>query len=575
LIYSFDDCELDTARFELRRAGSLVPIERQVFDVLTYLVQHHERLVTKDELLDKVWGDRFVGEAALNSRVMSARKAIGDTGRAQRLIKTVRGRGYRFVAGLHSGQTTEALSAPAELRRSSTARHHEQEIRFCTTQDGVRLAYATLGEGPPLVKAPNWLSHLEYDFRSPVWRHWLEELSRDHTFIRYDTRANGLSDWDVEDQSFEAWVRDLEAVVDAVGLDRFPLLGVSQGGPVAIEYSVRHPERVSQLILYGSYAKGWRLRASEEDILEEEAIQTLMRRGWGRDDPTYRQIFASSFIPGATLEQMRWFNDLSRVSISPENAVRFRQTTGNIDVSDLLSNVRVPTLVLHSRGDLRVVFDQGRVLAGGIPGARFVPLESANHILLEDESAWAIFLREVREFLGAPTETGTHAENIQSILFTDIEGSTELTHRLGDARARELFRAHETIIREALTSHAGSEVKTMGDGFMASFNSTTRALECAVAIQRAISRLDAGGSPLRVRIGINAGEPIVERDDLFGTSVILASRLAGQAAGQEILVSDVVRQLSSGKGFTFSDRGEARPKGFAEPVRVFEVKWQN
>jgi class 3 adenylate cyclase/pimeloyl-ACP methyl ester carboxylesterase/DNA-binding winged helix-turn-helix (wHTH) protein len=577
VIYSFGDCELDATRFELRRAGRTVAVERQVFDVLFYLVRNRERLVTKDELLDAVWGDKFVGEAALNSRVMSARKAIGDSGKEQRLIKTIRGRGFRFVAAVTEPAVAEengserypAETAPPpptpELKRS------EQHIRFCTTADGVRLAYATLGSGPPLVKAPNWLSHLEYDWRSPIWRHWLEELSRDHTFIRYDTRANGLSDWDVDDQSFEAWVRDLETVVDAAGLETFPLLGISQGGPVAIAYAVRHPERVSRLLLYGSYAKGWRLRVKgDEELQEQEAVLTLMRRGWGRDDPTYRQIFASSFIPGATLEQMRWFNDLCRVSTSPENAVRFRETSGGIDVTGLLSQVSCPTLVLHARGDLRVNFEQGRVLAAGIPGARFVPLEGVNHILLEDEPAWPVFLREAREFLGVAAAREEAGMNIQTILFTDVEGSTELTHELGDAKARELFRAHEAIIRRALALHGGSEIKTLGDGFMAAFKSATRALECAVAIQRGIEA-DPGG--LRVRVGLNAGEPIAEGDDLFGTSVILASRLAGKASGGEILVSDVVRQLASGKGFAFNDRGRMSMKGYAEPVHVFELRW--
>jgi pimeloyl-ACP methyl ester carboxylesterase len=277
----------------------------------------------------------------------------------------------------------------------------EQEIRFCLTPDRVQIAYATVGEGFPLVKAANFLSHMEFDWRSPVWSHWLAELARDHLLVRYDERGCGLSDWAVEDFSFDAWVRDLESVVDALGLDQFVLLGISQGGPVAIEYAARHPDRVRQLILYGAYARGWAKRGSVEPKMEEQrALITLMREGWGRDNPAYRQIFTSLFIPEATLEQMRWFNELQRMSTSPENAVRFSEAFGEIDVQDRLRQLAVPTLVLHARRDAVVPFDEGRLLAASIPGTRFVSLESGNHILLSDEPAWETFLSEVRGFLG-------------------------------------------------------------------------------------------------------------------------------------------------------------------------------
>lgn len=584
MIYSFEDFELDTRRFELRRNGQNIPLERQVFDVLAYLVEHNDRLVSKEELLDKVWGDRFVGEAALNSRVMAARKAIGDSGREQRLIKTVHGRGYRFVAPV--AVEGRSLATPAEPEAPAIARvptppltasqRREQDIRICTTLDGVRIAYATVGEGPPLVKAANWLSHLEFDWRSPVWRHWIEELSRDHMLVRYDERGCGLSDWDVKEFSLESWVRDLETVVDTLRLERFPLIGISQGGPVAMTYAAKHPERVSHLILYGAYGRGRAKRPrSDEQADEREAVITLTRAGWGRDNPAYRQMFAASFIPGGSPEHQRWFSDLCRISTTPQNAVSFMQTFDDIDTGDLATGLDLPVLVLHARNDERVDFDEGRRLAASIPGARFVPLDSENHILLEDEQAWPKFLREVRTFLGVETEAGIAPRgNVHSILFTDIEGSTELTHRLGDQRARELLRGHEKIVREALKIHGGSEVKTMGDGFMAAFHSATRALECAVAIQEGMSRREDGGERLRVRIGVNAGEPIVEEEDFFGSVVILAARLAAKASGEEILVSDVVRQLAAGKGFQFSDRGQVMFKGYVEPVRVFELRWQ-
>ena len=277
----------------------------------------------------------------------------------------------------------------------------QQEIRFCTASDGVRIAYASGGEGPPLVKAANWLNHLEYDWESPVWRHVFHELARDHRLVRYDERGNGLSDWDVEDISFDAFVRDLETVVDAAGLERFPLLGISQGCSVSIAYAARHPERVSHLVLYGGYARGRYKRGLPDEREQGEAMITLMRQGWGQENPAFRQIFTSLFIPGGTQEHTQWFNDLQRITTSPENAVRLRETFNMIDVSALLPEVNVPTLVLHCRGEAAVPFDEGRLLAAMIPDARFVALEGQNHLILEDEPAWPRFLEEVRSFLGS------------------------------------------------------------------------------------------------------------------------------------------------------------------------------
>jgi class 3 adenylate cyclase/pimeloyl-ACP methyl ester carboxylesterase len=277
----------------------------------------------------------------------------------------------------------------------------DQEIRFCMAPDGVRIAYATVGSGPPLVKAPNWMNHLEYDWRSPIWRHLLQELSRDHTLVRFDQRANGLSDWDVDDVSFDASVRDLEAVVEAQGLERFSLLGISQGCAISIAYAVKHPDRVSHLVLYGGFARGVLSQGSQSVQERVAALATLMRHEWGQDNPAFRQIFTARFIPGGTQEQIKSFNELQRISISPDNAVRALDTMNNTDVTTLLAKVTTPTLVLHCRGDAIIPFNEGRKLAAGIPNARFVPLEGDNHLMLEHEPAWPRFLNEVRSFLGA------------------------------------------------------------------------------------------------------------------------------------------------------------------------------
>jgi len=244
------------------------------------------------------------------------------------------------------------------------------------------------------------MTHLEFDFESPIWRHLYSELSRDHTLIRYDARGNGLSDRDVESVSFETFVGDLETVVDAAGAERFALLGISQGCAISIAYAVRHPERVTHLILFGGYAIGWAKRArSAAEKEQDAAMLTLMRLGWGQENPAFRQLFTSQFIPGGTKEQTDWFNELQRISTSPEDAVRNLLANGDTDVSALLGQVAVPTLVMHARDDARVPFDQGRRLAAGIPGARFVPLPSVNHLILENEPAFPRFLQEIRAFV--------------------------------------------------------------------------------------------------------------------------------------------------------------------------------
>jgi pimeloyl-ACP methyl ester carboxylesterase/DNA-binding CsgD family transcriptional regulator len=279
----------------------------------------------------------------------------------------------------------------------------DQRIRFCRTVDGIRLAYAVTGDGPPLVKAPNYMSHLEYDWDSPVWGHWMEALSSHWSLLRYDTRGLGLSDIEVKDISLDAWVEDLATVVDAAGLDRFPLLGISAGGPVAIAYAARHPERVSRLVLYGSYARG-RFRRSDrpEDHRQAQLLLDLMASGWGHDNAAFRHVFTSLFMPDGTPEQLAWFDELQRISTPPENAVRFERAYFDLDVRALAEQITAPALVLHARNDAMCPFDGGRELAGLLPHSEFVPLEGQNHILLEHEPAWERFVGAVEEFLDRP-----------------------------------------------------------------------------------------------------------------------------------------------------------------------------
>ncbi len=296
----------------------------------------------------------------------------------------------------------------------------EQRVQFCTAEDGAKIAYSITGEGPPLVRAAHYLSHLEYDFESPVWKHWIRELSRYNTYIRYDERGCGLSDHNPPEFSFKAWVSDLEAVVDSVGLDKFDLLGVSQGGAVAIAYAATHPDRVKHLILYGAYARGWGKRSgattSSQALETRQTMHKLIELGWGQDNPAFRQVFTSLFVPEGGPEQQGWFNELQRVSCSPKNAMAFDAVFSNIDVTALLEKVTVPTLVLHARHDSVAPFEEGRLLASEIPGSRFTSFDGRNHILLENEPAWGAFLREVRQFLGSPPGDTYAAVECQGVL---------------------------------------------------------------------------------------------------------------------------------------------------------------
>ncbi|HEX7115265.1 MAG TPA: alpha/beta fold hydrolase [Steroidobacter sp.] len=335
----------------------------------------------------------------------------------------------------------------------------QQTIRFVRSRDGVRLAVASSGRGPPLVKSANWLSHLEFDWHSPVWRHWFRFLSDGRELIRFDPRGCGLSDWKVEDLSHAAQVADLEAIIEASDLDRFALLGLSQGGAACIEYAVRHPERVSKLVLYGCYAEGWAHRG-EESRRQNEALIELIRQGWGQENPAFRQLFASLFIPDADAEQVRWFSDLMRTTTEPEIAARILEFFGEINVRTLLPQVRVPTLVVHARGDARIPFEQGRLLAAEIPGARFVTLESRNHILVESEPAWKRFCQEFDEFVeragppsGGVPQRGdlpelTARENAILHLVAQGHGNSEIAARL--FISEKTVRNHLTNIFEKL-----------------------------------------------------------------------------------------------------------------------------
>lgn len=343
-----------------------------------------------------------------------------------------------------------------------------QHIKFCTSSDGTRIATAKLGRGPPLLRTAHWLSHVEHDARSPVWTDWLEELSRDHTYIRYDQRGCGLSDWSVPSMSLDAWVDDLAAVVAAYGLKKFALFGMSQGGAIAIAYAARHPENVSHLVLFGAYAQGMLRRPDLTDQQREEAatLVKLIRLGWGRDNPAFRQVFTSQFIPEGTRDQHQWFNDLERISASPENAAAIVETLYQIDVTAEAERIRVPTLVLHSRLDARVPFEEGRRIAALIPSARFVPLEGRNHVLLRDEPAWSRFWDEFRAFAG---DRGGPAASLRQAGLTESELQVLALIARGldnTAIAGSLAKSEKTVRNQVSSIFAKLDVRTRAEAIV-------------------------------------------------------------------------------------------------------------
>jgi pimeloyl-ACP methyl ester carboxylesterase/DNA-binding CsgD family transcriptional regulator len=302
----------------------------------------------------------------------------------------------------HEVKTPWAVGVPEQWACSM-----KQQIQFCTTQDGVRLALAKAGEGPPLVRTANWFTHLELDWDSAIWRHWFEALADGRTLVRYDPRGSGLSDRNVDDFSLEAWIRDLEAVVDAAGLQRFPLIGLCQGGVVAVAFAARHPQRVSRLILYDSYLSGAYAEGVDERMQKQaQTLSEMIELGWGREAGAFREVFANLLMPDATKEQLRWIGELQRRSASAPTAKRLWDAFNTFDIRAEAKKLRVPTLVFHVRGDAMVPFEAGRRLAAAIPNARFVPLEGKNHILLANEKAWQTFRAELANFLAAdePTE---------------------------------------------------------------------------------------------------------------------------------------------------------------------------
>ncbi|MCG6903350.1 MAG: alpha/beta hydrolase [Rhodobacter sp.] len=402
MIHSFANCELDPRSHSLRRAGVPVHVEPQVFDLLHLMVRSGNDMVSYDRVIQEVWAGRIVSDATLSSRISAARKAVGDTGSAQSIIRTIARRGLQLVVPVTMRRDVEA-AAPEQATQPGPPEvaARQQIIRYVTSGDGVSIAYAISGRGPPLVRVGHWLTHLDLDWESPVWRPLIDRLGQTHTVFRYDQRGTGLSAREFPGRGIDEFVDDLRAVVDATGADRVPIFTASQGVPTALKFAVENPDRVSRLVLVGGYFQGRYFRGSEEARQVARTQLELVRAGWGKAGSPYLKLFSQIFMPGGTDAQLESFVAMMLASASPQNAARLRDVIDNFDISDIVSKVRARVLLIHARGDNVHPVEQSQTMARKIPGAELIVLDSPNHVPLPTDPAWQIIMDETERFLAA------------------------------------------------------------------------------------------------------------------------------------------------------------------------------
>jgi len=442
----------------------------------------------------------------------------------------------------------------------------DREVRYCTTEDGVRIAYCVEGEGPPLFAYQNFVESFSLDHLLPEQEVFWAKMARHYKVIRFDIRGTGLSQRGCEHYGLDEFTTDLDAVVAATKLKRFALWASLTASPYAIKYAADHPRLLTHLVLFCAYANPSAVYTP--DTIRAYAVL------WRTNPEVAAQAMADQDIRLRQTKVGEQFARQFMESVTSDDMARMLTFAAEPewDATPYLPRVKTPTLIMHRRNASVAPLEHGQRIAAAIPNSRFVPMDgNTGFYAIENTDA---VIDCVLKFTqpGSSVKSPEQGSAFRTILFTDLVGHTEMMSRLGDERGRSVLREHERITREVLKANGGTEVKTMGDGFMASFGSVTKAVECAIALQRAFAERE--GEPLNVRVGLNAGEPIEEDGDLFGATVILASRIAAKAEGGEILVADTVRGLCSGKGFLFADRGEFVAKGFEEPVRVYEVSWR-
>ncbi len=388
----FNDCVLDLKRHAFSKGDLAVRLEPQVFELLALFASHPNELITKDRILSEVWHGRIVSEAALSSRINAVRRAIGDSGQTQSMLRTVPRLGFEFIAPVTTAQT-ELGTMPVQDGAAA------QTVRMAMSGDQTRIAFAATGQGPPLLRAGHFLTHLEHDWRSPVWQPLLEHFGQYFRFVRYDQRATGLSDPNPPSLELDALVDDLRAVADAAGLDKFPIFAASQGVPVTVAFAARYPERVSKIVLYGGYAQGRSMRGTSAESENAEAIRTVIKTGWGKSGSAFASAFTTLYMPDASQEQIAHITELQLASATPENAVALRTAIDQFDVTDLLEQVQAPTLILHAREDSVHPYEQSCVLAAGIPNAKLRIVEGRNHMPIWQSESWQEIMKAMMAFL--------------------------------------------------------------------------------------------------------------------------------------------------------------------------------
>ena len=552
VIFEFEDFELDTERFELRQAGQPRRVEPQVFDVLRYLVVNPDRVVTKEELLDNVWGDRFVSESALTSRIKAARQALGDSGRQQRFIATAHGRGYRFLPSVvcREGDGDEPSSG--------------RDIRYARSGD-VNIAYELTGDGPTdIVLIAGFVSHLEIDWEDPRSAAFLERLGGMGRLIRFDKRGSGLSDRPPDLPDLETRMDDVRAVMDAAGSERAVVLGVSEGGPMAALFSATYPARTEALVLYGSYAR----RVRTDDYPWAATLEERMEYAASTEAEWGFRSDMQRMCPNADDTMADWWQRRARAAASPAAARALIEMNSLIDIRDVLPTISVPALVIHRRGDPDAPFEGARYVAGRIPNGRFVELEGTDHVpwIDADEVLDPIeaFLDEVTA--AEPPAAGDTERAMAATLFTDIVGSTDMNAALGDARWSALLDRHDRIVRELVEQWQGRWVKSTGDGVLAVFDGPARALRAALAARERLAELG-----ITIRAGVHSSEIEWRGDDVAGLGVAIAARLVALGAPGEVLVTSGVRDLIAGAGIELVERGRHTLKGVPGTWTVLAV----
>jgi pimeloyl-ACP methyl ester carboxylesterase/DNA-binding winged helix-turn-helix (wHTH) protein len=549
MIFAFGDSQLDTDTLELRRAGAPVGVEPQVFDVLAYLVTHRDRVVRKEELLDEVWGDRFVSESALTSRIKDARRAVGDDGHRQAVIRTIHGRGYRFVATVGASDAGAAIAeaggdevpGPSAPPRTHYARSGRYSI-----------AYQVVGAGPgDLVFIPGFVSNVELQWELGPMASFYRRLARGARLIVFDKRGTGLSDRVpvTEIQPLEERMDDVRAVMDAAGSERATLFGISEGGPLALLFAATYPERVERLILFNSYADRFR-----DDI---PVLAASVRDHWGSGG-----VFASLAPSWRDREDIRFLARYERHSATPDAAAHLVGLCDLIDVRPILPSITVPTRVIHRRGDTMFPLAKGEGLADGIPGAELVVLEGRDHLVYVDQEP---ILDAVEEFIAGTAPGATADRMLTTMLFAEVTGSAATAEVAGpaegpgDVRPGPVRRFHE-LARDALVRFRGDEVVTTGDGVLATFDGPARAVRCAQSLRQSVA-----GPELPLRIGVHTAE--VERlgDGIAGLGVHIGARVAAAAPPGEVWVTRTVRDLVAGSGLEFEARGTHEFTGVGEP----------